>query len=85
MIDEVLMFVAGPLAGWLSDRKGTGLITIVCLLLSIPWFIVMAIHGPLALLIMGVVVSSKHLSHPSLYIYSNTTYQTSSSQQSLPH
>lgn len=66
--------VAGPLAGWLSDRKGTGLITIVCLLLAIPWFIVMAIHGPLALLIMGVVVSSAYLADLVKYNLFNATY-----------
>ncbi|KAF8592002.1 MFS general substrate transporter [Ramaria rubella] len=59
---SVPTLLSGPLAGWLSDRKGTGLITIICLLLAIPWFIVMAIHGPLALLIVGVVVSNFFIS-----------------------
>ncbi|KAF8488176.1 major facilitator superfamily domain-containing protein [Gautieria morchelliformis] len=59
---SVPTLLSGPLAGWLSDRKGTGLITIVCLLLAIPWFIVMAIHGPLALLIIGVVISNFFIS-----------------------
>ncbi|KAF8528042.1 MFS general substrate transporter [Hysterangium stoloniferum] len=46
------------IAGWLSDRTGTGLITLLCAIMAIPWFVVMAIHGPLALMITGVVIST---------------------------
>lgn len=49
------------------------MITIICLLLAVPWFIVMAIHGPLALLIVGVIVSSEHLSASSVLLYLSLT------------
>ncbi|KAG8829798.1 hypothetical protein FRC17_006004, partial [Serendipita sp. 399] len=45
-----------PLAGWIGDRVGVEWVTIVCLLLSTPWWAVMAIRGPLALMVTSLAL-----------------------------
>lgn len=46
-----------PLAGWLGDRLGVEWITVLSLLLSVPFWVVMAIRGPLALFIASLAIA----------------------------
>lgn len=46
-----------PIAGWISDKIGVELVTFCSLLLSAPWWVVMAIRGPLALLIASLALA----------------------------
>ncbi|KAF9015431.1 MFS general substrate transporter [Cyathus striatus] len=51
-------FISSPLSGYLSDRIGTGIITVLCLALSVPWWIVICVKGPLALFITSFALQS---------------------------
>ncbi|KAF8060998.1 MFS general substrate transporter [Lyophyllum atratum] len=42
-------FFSSPITGWYADKKGAEVVTFVCLLLSLPWWVVVIIQGPLAL------------------------------------
>ncbi|GLB36542.1 putative MFS general substrate transporter [Lyophyllum shimeji] len=48
--------LSSPLAGWLTDKKGAEVVSFVCLVLSIPWWVVVIIQGPLALFIVALAV-----------------------------
>lgn len=48
--------ISSAAAGMLCDKYGTGSIIAVCYLLLIPWFLIMAIRGPLALFIVALIL-----------------------------
>ena len=54
------LIAASPLSGWLSDHVNGGVewTSFCALLLSIPWWIVMAIRGPIALFATSLALSS---------------------------
>ncbi|KAI0935830.1 hypothetical protein AcW1_000241 [Taiwanofungus camphoratus] len=43
---------SSPLAGWWVDRKGAASISVLCLLLSLPWFLLLIIQKSLAFFIV---------------------------------
>lgn len=51
---------ATPLSGYLSDKRGTEWTTALCLLLSIPWFVVMILESHLALFIVAFGLASRY-------------------------
>lgn len=51
-----------PLAGWLGDKVGVEWVTVGSLLLSVPFWVVLAIRGPLAQLIASLAVADFFLS-----------------------
>ncbi|KAG8759496.1 hypothetical protein FRC14_005784 [Serendipita sp. 396] len=46
-----------PLAGLIGDKIGVEWVTIACQLLSAPWWVVMAIRGPLALMVTSLALA----------------------------
>ena len=55
---------ASPLSGWLSDRANGGVeyTSFFTLLLSVPWWVVMTIRGPIALFGSSLALSSESTS-----------------------
>ncbi|EJD04276.1 MFS general substrate transporter [Fomitiporia mediterranea MF3/22] len=53
---------ASPISGYLSDRFGTEWITILCILLTIPWYMLLVIKGHLAFFIVCLAVGMFALS-----------------------
>ncbi|KAJ7630469.1 MFS general substrate transporter [Roridomyces roridus] len=53
---------SGPLSGWLSDTRGVEWLSVICILLSIPWWGIMIIQGHLALFIVAYALASFFLS-----------------------
>lgn len=47
---------SSPLSGWFADKKGSEVVAFVCLILSLPWWVVVIIQGPLALFIVAFAV-----------------------------
>ncbi|KAI0762569.1 MFS general substrate transporter [Fomes fomentarius] len=45
-------FISSPLSGWYSDRGGTTLSTLICLMGTIPFWVLIFIKGPLAYFIV---------------------------------
>ena len=56
--------LASPLAGLLADRIGADYITTTCLLLTLPWWIVLALRKSIALFIVALALQSEHLILP---------------------
>ena len=54
------MHPATPLMGWCADRFGIEYVTVICLLLAVPWWIVLIIKGPVALFIVAFATESRH-------------------------
>jgi hypothetical protein len=52
--------LASPLSGFLADRIGSGYITSICLLLALPWWIVLAIKNSIVLFIVALAMQSAH-------------------------
>ncbi|GJJ08878.1 hypothetical protein Clacol_003098 [Clathrus columnatus] len=48
--------ISSAIAGILCDKLGTGLINAICFLLALPWFLILAIHGPVALFIVALIL-----------------------------
>ncbi|KAK7064675.1 major facilitator superfamily domain-containing protein [Favolaschia claudopus] len=51
-------FVSTPLAGWYSDKKGTEWISVLCITLALPWFVVMILQRSLALFIVAFALGA---------------------------
>lgn len=51
--------LASPIAGLLADRIGSGYITCICLLLTLPWWIVLALRKSIALFIIALALQSE--------------------------
>jgi len=49
---------SGPLAGWMSDRFGPGLIMVSFLTLSIPWWFPITLGGNLSVFIVSIAIQS---------------------------
>jgi len=49
---------SSPLTGWLVDKKGPEVVTLACLVLSLPWRGVVIVQGPLALFIVAFAVEA---------------------------
>jgi hypothetical protein len=54
-------FIATPLAGYISDKVGVNWVTVGSLVLSIPWWILMALKGNLALLMACLALAGKSI------------------------
>lgn len=50
--------ISSPLAGWLSDRRGNDYIVFICLVLTIPWWILLVIRSSVVLFIMSFALQS---------------------------
>lgn len=53
---------SSPIAGYFADRRGSEWITISCIVLTIPWWIVITIDGPLALFITAYALQNLFIS-----------------------
>ncbi|KAJ7630470.1 MFS general substrate transporter, partial [Roridomyces roridus] len=53
---------SGPLSGWLSDKRGVEWLSVICILLSIPWWGIMILQGRLALFIVAYALASFFIS-----------------------
>ncbi|KAG8829799.1 hypothetical protein FRC17_006005 [Serendipita sp. 399] len=51
-----------PITGWLGDRIGVEWITVACQMLSLPWWLVMIIRGPVALMVTSLALATFFLS-----------------------
>ncbi|PVG02132.1 MFS general substrate transporter [Serendipita vermifera] len=49
--------ISTPLAGWISDKVGVNWVTVGSLVLSIPWWILMALPGNLAMLLASLALA----------------------------
>ena len=58
---RLIIHIASPLAGWLSDRGGTSWIAVSCLLLAVPWWAVLVVQKSLALFIVAIAIQSMSL------------------------
>lgn len=52
--------LASPLAGFFADRIGSEYITCICLILTLPWWIVLALRKTIALFIVSLALQSEH-------------------------
>ncbi|EPQ61048.1 MFS general substrate transporter [Gloeophyllum trabeum ATCC 11539] len=50
--------ISSPLAGWLADTRGAEWVVTIMLLASIPWWLILAINGPVALFIASFALES---------------------------
>ncbi|KAG1716792.1 hypothetical protein ID866_390 [Astraeus odoratus] len=50
--------VSSPLSGWLCDRVGADYITSLCLILTVPWWILLTLRNSLALFIISLALQS---------------------------
>ncbi|KAL4068371.1 major facilitator superfamily domain-containing protein [Scleroderma yunnanense] len=50
--------VSSPLAGWLSDRIGNDYITFICLISTIPWWILLTLRKSVILFIISLAMQS---------------------------
>lgn len=57
---ELTLELASPLAGLLADRLGSNFITFTCLLLSLPWWVILALRKSVALFIVAIALQSEH-------------------------
>ena len=53
-----ILFSAGPISGWWTDRWGAEWITFLSMVLAIPWIAVIIIDKSLALFIVGFALQS---------------------------
>ncbi|KAJ7923010.1 major facilitator superfamily domain-containing protein [Mycena leptocephala] len=51
-------FFSAPLAGWYSDRRGVEWLSVICITLALPWWVVMIIQRSLALFITAYALGS---------------------------
>ncbi|KAF5337175.1 hypothetical protein D9611_003430 [Ephemerocybe angulata] len=49
---------SSPLTGWISDKRGTEWVTMLSLILGVPWYAVMTVEGRLGLFIAAFGLSS---------------------------
>ncbi|KAF5377253.1 hypothetical protein D9615_006365 [Tricholomella constricta] len=49
---------SAPITGWYADKKGSEWVTFICLLLALPWWVVVIIRGPLALFTVAFAVET---------------------------
>lgn len=56
---------AGPFTGWWTDRWGSEWITVLCILLSIPWMVTLTLEKSLGLFIASFALQST-ISHQAL-------------------
>ncbi|KAJ7151523.1 MFS general substrate transporter [Mycena filopes] len=49
---------SAPLAGWYTDRKGVEWLSVICIALALPWWVVMIIQRSLALFITAYALGS---------------------------
>lgn len=54
-----MCFLANPFSGWLCDKVGPGWVTILSIILALPWWGVEIIEGPVALFITAFALQSK--------------------------
>lgn len=52
--------LASPLSGLLADRIGSDYITSICLLLALPWWIVLALRKSIALFVVALAMQCEH-------------------------
>lgn len=52
--------LASPLTGWFADSQGTSWITVIALLLAIPWWVTVIVQKALALFIVAYAFESTH-------------------------
>lgn len=48
--------ISTPLAGWIADKAGVEWVTLGCLMISIPWWIVMGFRGSIVLLVVCLAI-----------------------------
>ena len=62
------LHIASPLTGWYADRSGTEWVTFLCLLLAVPWWVVMTLQSSLPLFLVAFVIESTFRQSPRLYM-----------------
>lgn len=50
--------ISSPVAGWLADRIGTDYITVLCLTLTVPWWLILPLRKSLILFIVALALQS---------------------------
>ncbi|KAI6133361.1 MFS general substrate transporter [Pisolithus croceorrhizus] len=50
--------ISSPVAGWLADRIGTDCITVLCLTLTVPWWLILPLRKSLILFIVALALQS---------------------------
>ncbi|KAI6134157.1 MFS general substrate transporter [Pisolithus croceorrhizus] len=50
--------ISSPVAGWLADRIGTDCITVLCLTLTVPWWLILPLRKSLVLFIVALALQS---------------------------
>lgn len=58
---------AGILSGWLGDKYGPAWIGCATILLSLPWYGLVAIEGSLAMFLTFFALEGKHKPNPSIW------------------
>jgi DHA1 family solute carrier family 18 vesicular amine transporter 1/2 len=74
--------LATPLSGWISDKTGVEWVTVCCMVLSAPWWIIMTIRGPLALLVTSLALGCELIAPQKTAVSYSLRFQISSYQLS---
>jgi len=61
VVADIPTIFATAIAGWIADRMGPRWMTLLCLIAGIPWWIVMAFRGKIALFVTGFALASESL------------------------
>ncbi|KAL0950625.1 hypothetical protein HGRIS_007416 [Hohenbuehelia grisea] len=62
--------IASPVTGWATDKYGAEWVTLLCIVLSMPWWMLMIIQGKLAVFIVFFVFASKYFSTTTVALFS---------------
>lgn len=74
---------ASPLTGWLTDSQGAEWVTLLALLLSIPWWCIIIIQSSLPLFIVAFAIESNSLYHSNTPNFPDAVFSQRSSRQEL--
>ncbi|KAF8213645.1 major facilitator superfamily domain-containing protein [Mycena galopus ATCC 62051] len=55
-------FFSAPIVGWYSDRRGVEWLSVICIVLALPWWVVMIVQRSLALFIVAYALGSFFIS-----------------------